>query len=168
LRIARIARQPARANRPPAAFPLSHSRKQVQMTDLKNRELIKLGDTDLTVANPDEDIRGRSVVDSAGEKIGEVDALLIDDTSVKVRFMDVASGGFLGIGDKHVLIPVDAITRIDKDNVYINQTGERIKGAPEYDPNLVSDNYYSDLYGYYGYTPYWMSGYAYPAYPYYM
>jgi len=139
------------------------------MTDLKTRSLIKLGDTDLTVANKDEDIRGRTVLDSAGEKIGEVSALMIDDREAKVRFMEVASGGILGIGDKHFLIPVDAITRIDRDNVYINQTSTKVQGAPEYDPNLVSkrDDWYSDIYGYYGYSPYWMAGYAYPAYPYY-
>jgi len=137
------------------------------MTDLKTRRLIKLGDTDLTVASPDEDIRGRSVIDSAGKKIGEVSALMIDDTEAKVRFIQVATGGFLGIGDKHFLIPVDAITSIDKDTVHINQTGERVKGAPDYDPNLVTDDYWTNLYGYWGYSPYWNAGYTYPNYPYY-
>ena len=102
------------------------------MTDLKTRRLIKLGDTDLTVASPDEDIRGRSVIDSAGKKIGEVSALIIDDTEARVRFMQVATGGFLGIGDKHFLIPVDAITSIDKDNVYIYVSGySAVRSAKE-------------------------------------
>jgi sporulation protein YlmC with PRC-barrel domain len=138
------------------------------MTDLKSRTLVKLGDTDLKLSSKDEDIRGRSVIDSAGEKIGEVKELMIDDTESRVRFLQVGSGGVLGIGDKHFLIPVDSVKRVDEDNVYLSETSSRIQGAPAYDPTLVvDDNLYSDLYAYYGYSPYWSAGYAYPAFPHY-
>jgi sporulation protein YlmC with PRC-barrel domain len=138
------------------------------MTDLKNRSLVKLGDTDLTLASKDEDVRGRSVIDNAGEKVGEVSGLMIDDTETKVRFLEVAAGGILGIGDTHFLIPVDAITSIDKDHVHIDQSSTKIKGAPKYDPSLVpNQDWFTGIYGHYGYSPYWMAGYSYPAYPYY-
>lgn len=134
--------------------------------------LQKLGDTDLTVADPNEDVRGRTVLDAANEEIGHVDALMIDDQEYKVRFLQVAAGGFLGLGERKFLIPVDAITRIDADHVHVNQTRERVADAPGYDPNLATEptyepTYYEDLYGYYGYAPYWGPGYVYPAYPYY-
>ena len=136
------------------------------MTDLRSRTLIKIGDTDLKLASKDEDIRGRSVIDSAGEKIGEVKELMVDETESKVRFLEIGSGGVLGIGDKHFLIPVDSIKRVDKDNVYLSETGIRIQGAPAFDPTLVVDEkLYADLYNYYGYSPYWTAGYAYPAFP---
>ena len=138
------------------------------MTDVKSRSLVKLGETDMTIARKDEDIRGRDVVDNTGEKIGEVSALMLDEGESKVRFFEVASGGILGIGDKHFLIPVDAITNIDGDTVHIDQTSKHVIGAPDYDPTLVLDDKgFTDIYGYYGYTPFWMGGYAYPAYPYY-
>ncbi len=138
------------------------------MTDANRAKLVKLGDTDLTVADKAEDIRGRKVLDKAGQEIGEVDALLIDDQESKVRFLEVASGGFLGIGKDKVLIPVDAIAKIDGDHVHIDQTREHVAGAPDYDPSLAEDvDYYGGLYGYYGYSPYWGMGYAYPAYPHY-
>ena len=63
------------------------------MTDVKSRSLVKLGETDLTIATKDEDIRGRDVVDNTGEKIGEVSALMLDEGESKVRFLEVASGG---------------------------------------------------------------------------
>ena len=130
--------------------------------------LVDLGETDLTVATKDEDIRGRNVVDNTGEKIGEVSSLLLDEAESKVRFFEVASGGVLGIGDKHFLIPIDAITRIDQDTVHIDKTSKHVQGAPDYDPTLVLDDRgYTDIYGHYGYTPFWMGSYAYPAYPYY-
>jgi sporulation protein YlmC with PRC-barrel domain len=137
------------------------------MTDLRSRNLVKIGDTDLKLASKDEDIRGRSVIDSAGEKIGEVKDLMIDDTESRVRFLQVGAGGVLGIGDKHFLIPVDSVKRVDEDNVYLSETSSRIQGAPAYDPTLVVDEkLYSDIYTYYGYSPYWTAGYAYPAFPY--
>ncbi len=133
-----------------------------------SKTLVKLGKTDLTVADPREDIRGRTVVDRAGAEIGHVDGLLLDQQESKVRFLEVAAGGFLGLGERRFLIPVDAVTRIDADQVHVDQTRERITGAPAYDPDLAdADDYWNDVYGYYGYPPYWGEGYAYPAYPYY-
>lgn len=138
------------------------------MADTSQAKLVKLADTDLTVRDKEEDIRGRDVVDASGQDIGKVDALLIDETESKVRFLQVASGGFLGIGTETSLIPIEAITKIDSDHVHISQSREHVAGAPAYDPTLaVDDTYYEGLYGYYGYTPFWGTGYAYPAYPYY-
>jgi sporulation protein YlmC with PRC-barrel domain len=134
--------------------------------DTKER-LIAMDDTDRTVADPAEDIRGRKIFDRAGEEIGDVDDLILDDREGKVRFIRVAAGGFLGLGERHFLIPVDAITSMTKDRISVDQTRERIVGAPIYDPETVpEDTYWNDLYGYYGFAPYWAPGYAYPAYPY--
>ncbi len=138
-------------------------------TDVSTGGLVKLGDTNLTVASSEEDIRGRTVVDRNGEEIGHIDALLMDDHESKVRFLQVASGGFLGIGEQTFLLPVDAITRVTRDQVVVDQTREQVAQAPVYDPNLVYDrDYYGELYGYYGYAPYWGPDYAYPTYPYYL
>src|SRR5579872_3814499 len=117
--------------------------------------LEKLSDAKLTVGDRNEDIRGRKVMDKNGAEIGKVDALLIDTGEQKVRLLEVESGGFLGIGETKVLIPVDAITRITDQDVYINHTREHVAGAPRYDPALVKDesSNYVGLYGYYGYPP---------------
>jgi sporulation protein YlmC with PRC-barrel domain len=129
--------------------------------------LVRLSDTDLTVADRAADIRGRKALDMAGEELGEVDDLLIDDRKRKVRLLLVTSGGFLGLGAKKFLFSVDAIMRITEDAVYIKQSQERVAGAPTYDPTLEDDRYLSDIYGYYGYSPYWGLDYPYPRYPYY-
>jgi sporulation protein YlmC with PRC-barrel domain len=130
--------------------------------------LVKLGDTDLTVADPAEDIRGRKVFDRDGEEMGKVDGLMIDESERKVRFLEVSGGGFLGIGDQTVMIPVDSITRIDKDHVYIDQTHAHVAGGPRYDPSLIKDpGFWGTAYDYYGVSPYWSSGYMYPGYPFY-
>lgn len=130
--------------------------------------LRKLEDSDLEIARRDEDVRGRKMVDRHGDEIGKVDALFIDESEQKIRFLRVSSGGFLGIGATKFLIPVDAITRIDDDHVHIDKTREHLVGAPPYEPELVDRReYYQSLYQYYGYPPYWTTGYAYPPFPYY-
>jgi sporulation protein YlmC with PRC-barrel domain len=137
------------------------------MTDTERAgTLHRLGDTDLTVADPAEDVRGRKVVDRNGEEIGDVDDLLLDDRENKVRFLRVGAGGFLGIGEHHFLVPVDAVTRIDADHVHIDRERAGLRDVPTYDPDLAYEqDYYGNIYGWWGYSPYWAPGYAYPAYP---
>lgn len=135
------------------------------MTTDPQAVLVHLSDTDLTPASEDDDIRGSSVVDRNGDDVGKVDDLVIDPDERRVRFLQVGSGGFLGVGEQKVLIPVDAVENID-DVVHIEKDRAHVAGAPEYDPKLIQDpKYYDDVYGYYGYPPYWTSGYVYPPYP---
>jgi sporulation protein YlmC with PRC-barrel domain len=137
------------------------------------RKLLRLSDTQLTVADPAEDVRRRDVIDNDGERIGEVSDLIVDDRETRVRFLEVASGGLFGLGRQKSLIPVDAIVRIDDEAVHINQTRQRISEAPPYDPDLIKEevgdeSYYGHVYRHYGYPPYWGPGYVYPPYPYYI
>jgi hypothetical protein len=41
-----------------------------------------------------------------------------------MRFLDVGAGGFLGLGEKHFLIPVEAVTGVGEDGVTINRNRE--------------------------------------------
>lgn len=132
------------------------------MNDQTN-ELVLLSDSGLTVATEGQDIRGRDVKDSAGEDLGKVDDLLIDGTTNTVRFLVVASGGFLGLGEQKSFIPVDALTAITDDDVTIGQTREHVAGAPAYDPALINDrDYGAGVFSYWGYDPYWAPGYQPP------
>jgi sporulation protein YlmC with PRC-barrel domain len=131
--------------------------------------LLRLSDTELTVANPAEDVRGRKVIAKDGETIGEMSDLIVDNRETHVRFLEVASGGLFGLGRQKLLIPVDAIIRISDDAVYINQTRQRISDAPPYDPDLIhedmgDESYYGHVYRHYGYPPFWGPGYVYPPY----
>ena len=100
--------------------------------------LVRLGDTDLTVAEDAVDVRGRRVVDRDGDDIGEVDDLVIDDDERRVRFLEVASGGFLGIGEKDVAVQLSQITirqeEGDPDDLtfVLNATREELENAPPF------------------------------------
>jgi sporulation protein YlmC with PRC-barrel domain len=139
------------------------------MPTISNRRIVSMNDTDLTLADPAEDVRGRTIVDVNGDDIGDVEDLMLDRDESKVRFLQVGAGGFLGIGEKKFLIPVDAITRIDDGHIFIDRAREHVIGGPEYDPTLVRDDtgdLWANAYSYYGYGPFWAPGYVSPAYPY--
>jgi sporulation protein YlmC with PRC-barrel domain len=131
-----------------------------------------LSDTNLTVADPAQDVRGLHALDSNGDDVGKVEDLLIDDTEKKVRFLLIGSGGFLGMGEKKFLIPVDAVTKITNDKVHIDRTRDHIASGPTYEPKLADESqlqdHLSSVYGYYGLIPYWGFGYAYPSFPFYL
>ncbi|HEY5186416.1 MAG TPA: PRC-barrel domain-containing protein [Actinomycetes bacterium] len=134
------------------------------MTQNHNASLYTLGDRGQTVDGSANDVRGRQVKDKNGDGIGRVADLLVDDRENKVRFLLVEHGGFLGFGETKSLIPVDAVTKITEDDVFVDQSRERVAAAPGYTPDLIDDRpYHSSIYSHYGYAPYWGEGYMYPA-----
>lgn len=127
------------------------------MTDLEPAPaLLKLSETDLTVDDPAQDVRGRMVVDRAGERIGAVADLYVDERERRVRFLQVAAGGFLGLGERHFLLPVGTVTRVASDCVEVDQSRDRIAGAPAYDPAVSPQpDYFAGIYNWYGEAPFW-------------
>ena len=74
----------------------------------------------------------RDVYDTAGNKIGEVEDLIIaNNQSVEAAIVSV--GGFVGINEKHVAVPINAI-RLTENNgkwrLVMNATKELLKSAP--------------------------------------
>ena len=99
--------------------------------------LVKLSEIDETIAGRDDDIRGRTVKDVDGEDLGTVKDLLVDEAEKRVRFLEVASGGFLGIGQDTSLIPVDAISAITDDEVKIAQSRETASPGAQGEPRQL-------------------------------
>ncbi len=125
--------------------------------------LIALRDSDLTLDDPSQDIRGRTLVDSSNTEIGEIRDLLVDADERKVRFVVVGVGGVFGLGEKDIMVPVDVITDITDDSVKVSENGEDVVGGPRYDPQLLNDSeYHRDVYDWYGYSAYWTAGYTSP------
>jgi sporulation protein YlmC with PRC-barrel domain len=120
--------------------------------------LVKLSDVGQTIAEEDEDIRGRVVQDRQGANLGRVDDLLIDSARGKVRMLRIEHGGILGFGAKASFVPVESIVRIAGEAVHIDQTRERVAAAPTYDPDVIAlPAAYGPLYGYYACPPFWES-----------
>ncbi len=115
--------------------------------------LIRLSDSELILEDRTQDVRGLEVYDTSGEEVGTVDALYIDEEERKVRFMDVGGGGFLGLGEKNFLIPVEAVREVNEDGVVVDQSREKVVDSPPFDTNVVPQApYQRDIYDYYGYA----------------
>ena len=121
-------------------------------------DLIKLSDSDRTLKDPSQDLRDKDAYDSKGEHIGTVEHLYMDRQTKEVRYLGVGVGGFLGMGEKHFLLPLEAIADVSDDRVTLNQEREKITGSPDYDPGVApTPDYQRGLYDYYGYPyPGWV------------
>ncbi len=124
--------------------------------------LLDLDEAELVLADPEEDLRGAEVVDRAGGSIGTVDGLLVDETERRVRFLQVGSGGLLGLGRKTRLIPTNAITAVEWHGVRVDTTVADVADSPAYDPDLEPAPDFGRYYEFYGLPAYWGVGYVHP------
>ncbi|SED59962.1 PRC-barrel domain-containing protein [Rhodobacter sp. 24-YEA-8] len=87
------------------------------------------------VSPTSEELTGAAVQDMAGENIGSVSDLVLNGDTLSGAVIDV--GGFLGIGARSVLVPVDTLTVIrDADNAVVrietSLTREQLEALPEH------------------------------------
>ena len=100
--------------------------------------LISLGDSDFVPANPEDDLRGKGVLDTEGQRMGRVEDLYIDRREREVRFLEVGAGGFLGIGQKRFLVPVEAVTKVAEGWVTIEPgRTEKVDGPAPFDTKVA-------------------------------
>jgi sporulation protein YlmC with PRC-barrel domain len=125
-----------------------------------NDLLVRLQDTELTLADPADDVRGRKVVDRNGDEIGDIDGLIVDEKERRVRFLEVGSGEPERATQ---LVPVDVIGGVDDRVVHISPDRIKVAGGPVLDRDVVPERpYYASLYSYYECPPFWWPGYSYP------
>jgi sporulation protein YlmC with PRC-barrel domain len=83
-------------------------------------------------------VGGAAVYNSAGEKLGSIDDLMIDKRSGQIRYAVLEFGGFLGIGTDRYPMPWNVLN-YDKSKggytVPLDRT--RLKDAPRYDAKAV-------------------------------
>ncbi len=87
-----------------------------------------------------EKVEGTNVFDPMGNKIGEIDHLMIERVSGQVRFAVLSFGGFLGIGHSHYPLPWSSF-RFDTglEGYVTNITEAQLKDAPEYSDDSWTD-----------------------------
>ena len=89
---------------------------------------------DATQFLADEEVIGKDVVNVRDEKVGTIADLVMDQDQKLVGAV-LSVGGFLGIGEKWVAIPVDQIDFPSDDQparLLIAVTEEQLKNAPDF------------------------------------
>lgn len=79
-----------------------------------------------------EEFIGRDVVNLRGDEVGEVEDLVVDQD--KAVFAVISVGGFLGMGDKNVTVPIDQLKLGENELIMTSETTEdQLKDMPAYD-----------------------------------
>lgn len=87
------------------------------------------------------DLKGREVVGSAGEKLGDFSDFIVDARSGKISHAVISSGGVLGVGAKLRAVPIEAIRQegtADEQRFAINLDEARWKQAPVFAADQVA------------------------------
>ena len=79
----------------------------------------------------------QDVYDPKQSKIGKIDDVLVDKSG-KVTGLVIGVGGFLGAGEKDVIVPFNAVKSEKKDNKWyltLDETKDGLKNAPGFEYN---------------------------------
>lgn len=79
---------------------------------------------------------GTSVRNSAGDKIGTIDDLLMGSDS-KINYAVLSVGGFLGIGDRLVAVPITDLQMAADHMVFPSATKDSVSKMPKFDRSAV-------------------------------
>jgi hypothetical protein len=106
-------------------------------------------------------VEGTNVYRSNGDKIGQIERIMLDKLSGKVAYAVMSFGGFLGMGHEHYPVPWSLLKYNTSLGGYeVNISDQQLKGAPGYSGESSWD--YEDrkraqqVYDYYRVPPYWM------------
>jgi len=103
-----------------------------------------------------EKVEGTRVYNTAGEKLGSVDDLMIDKVSGQIRYAVLEFGGFLGMGTDRYPLPWDML-KYDtvKEGYVVPLDKNKLESAPRYAESEApdyNDEYGKRVYDYYGVT----------------
>jgi sporulation protein YlmC with PRC-barrel domain len=112
------------------------------MDNMKHRRLQELGRSDFDVVEGQPNIKGWDVKLSSGDKVGEVDELIIDAQQRRVRYIVLdMDDNDIDLDDRKVLIPIGlAQLHKDDDDVLLPAVSkEQLRALPEYREDYLTD-----------------------------
>lgn len=93
--------------------------------------LMKVDPASLATGYRTSKVVGSTVLNEANEKVGTIDDLIVTPSD-KVPFAVLSVGGFLGVGNKYVVVPYSALEVREKKMVLPGATKESLKSLPEF------------------------------------
>jgi uncharacterized protein (TIGR02271 family) len=100
---------------------------------------------DMTKVRLDE-MRGHTVYDEGGEKIGTVEELYYDEGSRTPEWIGIGTGFF---GTKRVLVPVQG-ARVTDDGLFVAYSTDHVKDGPDIDEDEITPEHEAELTAHYG------------------
>lgn len=94
-----------------------------------------------------EELEGKTVITSSGEEVGEIDSIG-ESESHQARVATIDVGGFLGIAEKKIAIPLAELEMSSDGNIVTNLTKEAIETEEEFDETGFTEEASDDDTGY--------------------
>lgn len=110
---------------------------------------------------PADTIKGEKIVSIAGEDLGQIEKLIIDLKAGRVAYAVLSFGKFPVMGGKLFAIPWQALQAKFKERAFLlnipKHTLEKAEGFDKDNWPIITHEWLSRLYSYYGYEPYWQT-----------
>jgi sporulation protein YlmC with PRC-barrel domain len=105
-------------------------------------------------------VQGTSVNNTALEKLGTVEDIMIDKASGRIAYAVLSFGGFLGIGDRYYPLPWEKLEYNPELGGYVVDIDRAmLEGAPSYSDTKTAawddETWGRDVYAHYGVPPFW-------------
>lgn len=105
-------------------------------------------------------LTGDKVVNRSGQTLGDIDEIMLDVPRGRIAYAVMASGGFLGMGEKLFAIPWSALTLdTDRHCFVLDVSKEHFENAPGFDkdhwPSAASEDWHREIHAYYRTPLYW-------------
>lgn len=112
------------------------------------------------------ELKGTNIKTPTGEKLGDLKEVAVDPSG-RACYVAVSVGGFLGIGDRIVAVPWDALKfslvgeKLDKKQISLASTKEQLEKAPQFKEakegmaEMCDPKWITRVYEYYSTPVYW-------------
>jgi len=102
------------------------------------------------------EIIGTQVKDSQGEEVGKIDDLVFDEEG-RISFAVIGYGGFLGMGQNLVAVPVNSLSNAEELRHFVlDATKEKIQAAPLFSKKTLDEPGWAEgIHRYFGQQPSW-------------
>ncbi|MBP6769521.1 MAG: PRC-barrel domain-containing protein [Reyranella sp.] len=94
-------------------------------------QLVKVDVVKLSTGYRASKVIGSSVVNEAGDTVGKIDEIIVGPDG-KAPFVVLSVGGFLGLGDKLIVLPYEQLRTNGKKMVLPGATKDSLKALPEF------------------------------------
>ena len=103
-------------------------------------------------------LTGSDVKNPQGEKLGQIEEIMISLDSGHVSYAVLSFGGFMGMGDKLFAVPWSKFRPNPEDeSMTLNVAKETLQKAPGFDkndwPDLTQPDWHQNIHQYYGVDP---------------
>jgi hyperosmotically inducible protein len=107
------------------------------------------------------DLVGLRVCNSAGEKLGKIEDLILDPAYNRIAYAVISPGGVAGLEERTYAVPMEALTLAPgRDCMILDVERSVLERGPIFDRGRAALHrpWLASTYAHYGYRPYWEDG----------